>query len=473
MLHSLFANVGSAFLIVFFFAGSIFVHELGHFLAARWRGMYVVRFSIGMGPPIWKWRGRDGVEYCISWIPIGGYVLLPQLAELGALEGKSEGGSESQPSVDYASLPPIDYASKMIVALAGVVFNLIFALLLATILWVAGQPEGADMATTRIGYILPVLDETASVPSPALQAGLRIGDEVRAIDGLRVHDWAEMQQTLYTGAGRGPDGQPSAVFTIGRDGSELAVPVRPRLSGDDRLRRIGILPYYDVLVGKVEPGSIADKAGLREGDVLQSVDGIPVHNDMIFSDRLEKAHGKQVEAIVRRDGENVPISLQVAPSAKSEELGLALGPPVRTVHRQPFALVGRQVRESLATLISLINPRSDVALSQMSGPVGIVHTFGEAAQSGLPAMLMFTVLLNVSLAIFNLLPIPALDGSHMLFATISWVRGRAMPLRFILATQSVFIVLLLSMIVYVSYFDINRWVHEAQAERSAAAAAKP
>ena len=145
LISSLFSDVWSIFLVVLFFGGSIFVHELGHFLVARRRGVHVERFSIGFGPPIFSWHGRDGVEYRISWIPLGGYVLLPQLADLGAIEGKSD--------VNVEALPPISYTTRMLVFVAGAVFNLLFAFVLATVVWVIGQPESSDTATSRITYI--------------------------------------------------------------------------------------------------------------------------------------------------------------------------------------------------------------------------------------------------------------------------------------------------------------------------------
>src|SRR5215207_7864806 len=193
LLQTLFSNVWSIFLVVLFFGGSIFVHELGHFLAARRRGVHVERFSIGFGPPIFSWRGRDGVDYRISWIPLGGYVLLPQLADLGAIEGKSE--------VDVEKLPPISYVTRMIVFVAGAVFNILFAFVLACIVWIIGQPESSETATTRLGYISRTLElpDGSKIPSPAAEAGLRIGDVIRAIDGTKVNNWLDIQYSIGLG----------------------------------------------------------------------------------------------------------------------------------------------------------------------------------------------------------------------------------------------------------------------------------
>ena len=179
-LHSLLSNLWGIFLVILFFGGSIFVHELGHFLAARRRGARVERFSIGFGPPIWSWRGRDGVDYRIAWFPLGGYVLLPQLADLGALEGEA--------SADAAKLPPVSYATKMIVFVAGATFNILFAFALACVVWLIGQPTLSDLATTRIGSLAPTikLSDGTIAPSPAVEGGLEVGDVVLSIDGRRV-----------------------------------------------------------------------------------------------------------------------------------------------------------------------------------------------------------------------------------------------------------------------------------------------
>ena len=141
-------------------------------------------------------------------------------------------------------------------------------------------------------------------------------------------------------------------------------------------------------------------------------------------------------------------------------------------HPSPFRQIAQQVDRTFLTLWSLINPNSDIGLSKVSGPVGIVRIFHEAANAGIRYVLMFTILVNVNLAIFNLLPVPVLDGGQMLFATIARLRGRALPINFIMTAQSIFIVLLFSMVLYVSYFDVRRWRRDAREDRAQAAAAQ-
>ncbi len=250
-LHAILANVWSTLMVVVFFGGSIFVHELGHFIAARRRGLRVERFSIGFGPAIWSHRGRDGVEYRLAWIHFGGYVLLPQLADMAPIEGKSE--------VAAADLPAVDYLSKMIVFAGGATFNILFAFCLACVISVVGQPASNLFETTRIGYVEPALplQDGTSVPSPAAVAGLRPGDVIRAIDGQTVKDWNNLKEVLATSAGRDARGRPRATFSILRDGRALDVTVFPVLEREDQYRQVGIAPACPAVVYQVVPGSPA------------------------------------------------------------------------------------------------------------------------------------------------------------------------------------------------------------------------
>jgi len=161
--------------------------------------------------------------------------------------------------------------------------------------------------------------------------------------------------------------------------------------------------------------------------------------------------------VVRRGGRELTLTLPARPQAKSgANIGLALTTGYTLIHPTPFAQIGDQVMMSVRTLWSLLNPHSDMGLSKLSGPVGIVHIFRSAAEAGLRPVLLFTILLNMSLAIFNLLPLPVLDGGQMMFATIGRLRGRALSVNFVMAANSIFIVLLLTMVIYVSIFDVRR-----------------
>jgi regulator of sigma E protease len=461
ILQSIGSNAWSVFMIVLFFGGSVFVHELGHFLAARRRGVHVERFSIGFGPKIFAWYGRDGVEYRISWLPVGGYVSLPQLADMGAIEGDAK--------VDAGRLPPIGFGTKMIVFAAGAAFNVLFAFLLACVVWWVGQPTSADLNTTRIGSVLPTitLPDHSVVPSPASEAGFRAGDIVRAIDGRTFSNWIDMKQTLFSGSGRSADGRPKAVVTVERNGKTVELTVFPRLSGEDGMRQIGIAPAEELVIGAVDPALLGQRMGLKPGDRIVAYDSIPLLSRDDFLDHLDKNRTHTVRLEILRGTESVALAVPPRPDrADIADLGIRRRTGFMLVHPDPVSQIQENVVMTFRLLVGLINPQSDLSVSKLSGPVGIIRIFNATAQSDIRLVLWFTILVNVNLAIFNLLPIPVLDGGHMLFAIIERLRSRALPAEFIVTTQSVFMVLLFSLIIYVSVFDVKRWVRDVRAEQA-------
>lgn len=453
-LPALFSNIWAIFLIVLFFGGSIFVHELGHFLAARRRGVHVSRFSIGFGPKMFGWEGKDGVEYRISWLPLGGYVALPQLADMPTIEGEE---------ADSRNLPPVSYSTRMLVFVAGATFNIIFAFLLATVIWLVGQPTTSDQATTSIGYVVDDLENAAGerVSSPAKEAGLLIGDTIREIDGSQVDDWQDLLQTLVTSAGRTKDGRRYNVFTIERDGLLQDVTIYPQLAGEEEIRKVGIIAAYELIVHAVEPESAGALLGLLEGDRLLALDDTRILNIQTYADHITAYQTREVAVRIQRAGKEIVLTLPARPGIEQPaELGLSLTTDSKLVYPTPFKQISDHVGMTFRTLGSLINPQSDIGISKLSGPVGIIRVFHMAAQADIRLVLWFTILVNINLAIFNLLPIPVLDGGHMLFATVAKIRGRALPSNFIMTTQSVFMMLLLTMILYVSFFDVRRLVRD-------------
>jgi regulator of sigma E protease len=467
LLQSLGSNLWSIFLIVLFFGGSIFVHELGHFLAARRRGVRVERFSIGIGPKVFGWRGKDGVEYRLSWLPLGGYVLLPQLADLRTIEGESELAAEP--------LPPIGYGTKLLVLVAGAAFNILFAFLLACVVWFVGQPTSSELNTTKIGLVLPTiaLPDGTTVPSPAKEAGFQPGDIIRAINGNQVANWPDLQQTLFASSGRAADGRPMAVFTVQRDKRMMKLTVYPRLAGQERMRHIGIAAAEQFIVAEVRPDSAAARVGLVPEDQIIAVDGIPALSSNVLADHLRQNVSRAVELTVLRDGRKLTLTLPPRPGApRPTDLGVAFKSGYELVYPNPFSQISDDVVMTYRLLLGLLNPRSDIGVSNLSGPVGIVRIFYATTQSDIRLVLWFTILLNVNLAILNLLPIPVLDGGQILFATIGRVRGRALPAEFVMTTQSIFAVLILSFFVYITFFDVRRIRQDSQADPGPPPAAK-
>ena len=201
---------------------SIFIHELGHFIAAKKRGLIADRFSIGFGPRLFGWH-RNGTDFRLSLLPLGGYVSLPQLADMGRVEG---GGKE-----EADKLAPISYADKMIVAVMGAVFNLIFALLLSLVLWGVGREI---VKSTSVGFVAEEIRNAdgAIVPGPAYEAGILPGDTIDSIDGKSVPDWWYFQNAIATGIGKedGEAGRRLVEVGILRDGETMAFTVYPNSS---------------------------------------------------------------------------------------------------------------------------------------------------------------------------------------------------------------------------------------------------
>ena len=568
--QELFDNSWGILLAVLFFGGSIFVHELGHFLAARWRGLKVERFSIGMGPRVFGWTGKDGVDYRVSLLPLGGYVALPQMADMSAVEGATEEGAEK--------LPPISYADKMWVAVAGAVFNVIFALGLALILWQVGQPVQDGSQDTVVGHVEPSigaggpladLGAARTVPGPAAVAGILPGDKILAIDGAEVGNWQQVTEAVLLGKLRDDAGGPLTRLSIRRGETELEITAKPEMvpsnsQTTDRIRVLGMQPRSAVILGAPMPRSPAEKAGLREGDRVTAVDGLTVHGPESFrqllrreepgprrltivrdgaertlpvepvpvlrtnpvvaithgdagNDRvvvipvpvegqegrarlvvhsatgspevtealrlgavIDKANGREIVALRtvddlvdaaapngrdfqvfwRRGNEEGNVTLRAASVRVIQPAPIpSIGADIRTatllIHRNPLEQAGQALRSTVATLDRLIDRDSDIQLNQLMGAIGIAKMYVNLSDD-FRLVLWFSVVININLAILNLLPIPVLDGGHMLQATIERLMGRSLPSRLVVWTQYTFVGLLMALMAYVLLNDVRR-----------------
>ncbi len=312
-------------------------------------------------------------------------------------------------------------------------------------------------------------------PAPQRSAlGLRAGDEVQAIDGHKVLNWNELREFIATSGGRDDKGRPRTVFTIERGGKVLDIVLFPQLGGDEKIRQVGISPAFALIVFKVERGSPAGKAGIEAGDEILRLDGIPMSNDMPLGEYLDANRARPISALLRRAGHEISLPIPARSAAGPDaDFGLTFSAGLHMIYPSPLVQIRDQVAMTFRTLGSLLNPHSDIGLSKLAGPIGIVHMFNIEVENGLRAVFGFTILVNVNLAIFNLMPIPVLDGGQMLFATIGRLRRRALPTNFIMATQSVFMVLLFSMVIYVSYFNVRRWARDLQSDRAESAAVQP
>jgi regulator of sigma E protease len=435
---------------------SIFIHELGHFIAAKKRGLIADRFSIGFGPRLFGWH-RNGTDFRVSLLPLGGYVSLPQLADMGRIEG----GEMEDPN----RLPPISYANKMIVAVMGAVFNLILALVISLILWGVGREI---VKSTSVGAVATEIRNADGeiVPGPAYAAGIHEGDIIYSIDGNIVSDWWYFQNAIATGVGKeaGENGRRMVKVGILRDGEQMEFTVYPELVSSERMRYIGIEPETDEtsapIVMFLEPGMPAIEAGLKPRDRLLQLDGEDIISGAFLSTYLTNYGNRSIDVTVERKGERLtlPIHPRIKEGENSPRFGFAYDFQYKTemVHYNPVDQIYRFAETMKMTLYALVHKNSDVKVKNMSGPVGIVHGLTRMAQIGPKELLWMMALINVNLAIFNLLPIPVLDGGHMLFATISKIIGRPLPQKFMENLQGAFMILLLCFVVYVSFFDVGR-----------------
>ena len=359
----IFSNFKALTLVVFFFGASIFVHELGHFLAARWRGLKVTRFSIGFGPKLFSWT-RDGVEYIVAALPIGGYVALPQLGHMEIIEGEA----------DQTETTEVSWSSKVIVLVAGALFNVIFALCIASVLFfIGGRPVMEANETTQIGSVAEHFQDAdnEAVENPAFSAGLRMGDVIKAIDGEPVNKWESVELKVIMGSGRTPQGQPLSTFTIDRNGEILNIQFNPIIGGEEKVRQALISPAMPAIVGAVSENSPALLSGLKPGDEFEEMDTIPIFTFHQVSDYIQENPEKEITFKILRGGESItkaikPISVKVNSEGEmSPMIGIMWSARMTMERESPIAQVKNVVGLTFATLEKLINPNSDIKFSDI------------------------------------------------------------------------------------------------------------
>jgi regulator of sigma E protease len=443
------------FVIVMVFNIIIFVHELGHFLAARWRGLQVDRFQIWFGKPIWK-KTINGVQYGLGWIPAGGFVALPQMAPMEAIEGGAADGEPRPP------LPPISAMDKIIVAFAGPLFSMLLALVCAVLVTKIGKPRDF-IPETRLGYV-----ETGS---PAHKAGIRAGDRVLTINGKPVDGFQGSLDSIFEKIvlSQGDEIR----FTIERDGSAEPLTFvsgfeRPKTRWFQRsgLREVGIAPAGRVVVKSVSKNSPAKEAGIVPGDELLSVDGEALYSIPQLSGHMKDRDWKPVQLVVKSpEGSLRTVTVTpekpVRPKGLNPMIGVAWDDidqvDTRIVHPGPLEQVADSARMMWVTLSSLLSPKSSIGVDQLTGPVGIAKVQYQMLQTdnGWRRVLAFMVLFNVNLAILNMLPFPVLDGGHITLAILEKISGRPVRARPLEIIQTACALALISLMLYVTSKDVG------------------
>lgn len=436
--------------VVLLFNLLILVHELGHFLAARWRGLVVEKFAIWFGKPLWS-RTMGGVEYRLGSIPAGGYVAIPQLAPMEALEGQVE--------TDRAKLPPVKAIDKIIVAFAGPLFSFGLAFVMACIVYFVGKPE-SEFDSTKIGYI--------AADGAAAKAGLQVGDDILKVDGHPVKHFQSGTDSVKWRIVRS-EGE-TIPFEVKRGDQILTINsgwTKPDTASWRRpaLRQVGIGPRFIPSVGFVVRGKPGAEAGLQGGDVIRTVNGTAIYNIDELGPFVKDNPGGSLNLGVERNGQTIPLVLKVPATSENKtaeggpDLGINWG-RVTFSHPAPWTQVSDAATSIFRMVDALLSPKSDVKAAHFSGPVGIMKMYYQVFESdyGWRLALSLSVLINVNLALLNLLPFPVLDGGHIMLAIIEGIRRKPISIRVLEVVQTACAILLIGFMLYVTFYDVGDFV---------------
>ena len=489
------------------------------------------------GKPLWQ-RTYNGVVYSLGSIPFGGFVKLPQMAPMDAIEGESE--------IPRAQLPTASPLDKIIVAVAGPIFSLGLAFVFATIVWQVGRPLSEGEKSTTVGYVAPEGPAAkASSDAGADVVGMQPGDRIIKVDGHPVSRFVGMNGSVVWYVARS-EGE-TIPFEVRRGDRTITFYPKPLGTGESGgswfrrrpLREVLIIPGFASIVDKVEPGSPAASAGLQKDDVITAVNGRRIYNPQTISDTELAAYNQPIELTIERGGKTLPKTLPgmpfkigsvteggpadkaqlkkgdvvlsvngVAPGkfsdlramfakhagepfkvafarnggapqtvdvtplvpkdeqdaiigvgADYEEDGIAWveGGPTTLDHESPAGQVAGSVTGIVNTIGAIIAPKSGIKLQHLGGPLMIARTYFLLLTSadGWRLALWFSVVLNVNLALLNMLPIPVLDGGHVLLAIIEWIRRKPANIRLLEIIQTACFVVIAGYMLYVSFYDVG------------------
>jgi len=419
----------------------ILIHELGHFWAARYFDVKVEAFSFGFGPRIFGFR-RGETEYKVSWLPFGGYVKM----------------TGEQPSDENISDPRSFLAKprwqRAIIAFAGPFMNMVLAVGLLTGLFMIKYQKVADEDMQAvIGHVTP--------DSPAAKAGIQDGDRIVKLDGKNNPTWEDVGLKTITGTN-----QPM-FLTMERNGKRFDTIVTPVANDRSGGGSAGWDERGEVQIAAVEPGYPAEKAGLKKGDLLVSVDGQPIHSVTKFQELTRNSGGQPLEIVVLRNGQTEDVRAQPVYAKLDGPQRWMIG----VVPQQKLKLITTRLSLPDALDESLRENAKDAALfgqvirgiverrmspKTIAGPIGIAQISGEAAREGPSAFVMLMAMLSMQLAILNLLPIPILDGATILMLFVEMIMQRDLSLNVKDAVFKVGFVFIMVLLAFVIYNDISR-----------------
>ncbi len=428
----------------------IFVHELGHFLLAKLIGVKVLRFSLGFGPKI-VGRTCGETEYWISAVPLGGYVKM-----LGEEPGEELTESDRERAYSFQRV-----WKRIAIVFAGPIFNILFACALFIFIFMTGVPA-----------LYPDIGRIAK-NSPAQTAGLRTADRVIAIDGKVVRSWDDIVNTVDRGRDR------KLLFRVKRGNEVLEVPVIPEETSETSVFGqkktfwdIGASPLMYPVVGEVMKGTPAYRAGLRKGDRFLQIDGTQLSTWEDMTDIIHDSPGKPLHFTVQRDGRT--FDLTITPSVETvrspqdgeKKIGLIGIKPVQRDFLKKFgpgdsiSLGAKRTWDvSVLTVMSLVKLVQRVIPAEtIGGPILIAEIAGQQASQGAVNFFIFMAVISINLGVLNVLPIPVLDGGHLMFLVIEMVRRKPLSEKVVMMAQRVGLALLVTLMVFALYNDILRLV---------------
>jgi regulator of sigma E protease len=414
----------------------VLFHEFGHYVVAKWLGVTVEVFSVGFGPRIFGWS-RGGTDYRVSWVPLGGYVKL-----------KGETPDESGGPHDPGDLMSRSRFQRFLVFVMGAVFNLITAYVLTVAILLMGIQEPI------YPYQPPVVGEI-DPDSPAVQAGLQTGDRILSFGGQPVPIWKDLEWAILLSPGQTKE------VVLERSGQRLTVQLPIKADTRNSIGILPIAPATPILISEPQPGRPAEKADLRNGDRIVSIDGEPMTTIPKVIKTIQGSPGKPLHFVIERGGVNLEKVITPVLDSGKGVIGFLPTVPTTTRTYGLFDALGGALRRNLdgASLMFLTLKKlflGELSLRSFSGPIGLYLASGVSAQEGLTHFLEFIAFVSLQLGIINLFPIPPLDGGHVFTLLIEGTIRRDLSVQLKERVMQAGLVLLLLFMATVIYLDISK-----------------
>ncbi|MDO5576631.1 MAG: RIP metalloprotease RseP [Fibrobacter sp.] len=418
----------------------VLIHELGHFLVAKWCGIKVLAFSIGFGKPLLKKTIGD-TEYRLSSIPFGGYV---KMAGENPEDETSTGAAD-----DFQSKP---VWQRILVAVAGPTANFIAAFLMLWFVYIWGVARPLYCEVPILGAV--------SDSSSAQKAGLRAGDSLVAINGKQIVSWDDIEAAFV-------QQKQEYVVTYSRGNSTFDATVKPEQSGSGLPKHPlgGMLPPLPAIVADVNPESPASKAGVLAGDSVVSINGEKIYSWFQMLGIIDSwKPGKPLEFVVARGSglETMSIEPQYNDEAKRRLVGIRVGEgKSRTIRYSPVESISKAAEKSVEYTVMIFDVigklvSREVSANQLSGPIGIIPASGFMLFQGLSPLLNFMALIGINLAVLNLMPLVITDGGLIFFLILEAIRGKPLSIKTQILINKIAIMFFLLLFLFVTFNDFRR-----------------